>query len=340
MAKHGYTVIEAVDGEDAFTKFLEHREEIGLVIVDGIMSKMNGKFLSRTIIFSFIFLTFVSASLVEGNAAAEEKSFLWRVQSKTGTTFIFGSVHMAKPDIYPLPLKIQESFTKSSVLALEADPAKATEPDTQQRMIHAAFYTGEDMLQQHVSKQTYELAAQTMQQIGLPITKFNKAKPWFLALTIEALELLRLGYNPEHGLDRHFAVEAKGKKKLVELESFDKQINLLNGFTDRQQDQFLFYTLMDLKSLPTVIEAIMHAWRTGDVETMETLVTQTVRGYPEIGPVFDVLIYQRNRNMAKKIEQFLQSGDTVFAVIGAAHLVGKEGIIELLKKKGYSAEQM
>ena len=301
---------------------------------------MNGKFLSRSIIFSFIFLTFVSASFADVNAGAKEKSFLWRVRSNTGTTFIFGSVHMAKPDVYPLPLKIQESFTKSNILALEADPAKATEPDVQQRMIKAAFYTGDDMLQQHVSKKTYELAARTMQQIGLPITTFYKAKPWFLALTIEALELRRLGYDLENGLDLHFAKEAKGKKKLVELESFDKQINLLNGFTDRQQDQFLFYTLKDLESLPTMIETLMHAWRTGDMETMETLVTQTVRDYPEIGPVFDMLIYRRNRNMAEKIEQFLQSGDTVFVVIGAAHLVGKEGIIELLKKKGYAPEQM
>lgn len=84
----------------------------------------------------------------------------------------------------------------------------------------------------------------------------------------------------------------------------------------------------------------MRAWRTGDVKAMESLVTQTLNEYPEIRPIYDMLFYRRNRDMTARIEQFLQSRDTVFVVVGAAHLVGKEGIIELLKKKGYKTEQM
>jgi uncharacterized protein YbaP (TraB family) len=301
---------------------------------------MNRKFLAGITVFIMMSLFFASTSPAGENTAAGEKSFLWKVRSKTGTVFIFGSIHLAKPEIYPLPRKIEESFAKSNVLAVEADPAQATEPDVQRLMLLTAMYTGDDTLQRHLSKKTYELATETMQRIGLPVEMFYKAKPWFVALTIETQELQNLGYDPEYGLDMHFAEQARGKKKLVELESFDYQIKLLNGFAEREQDLFLFYTLQDLKSLRKEIEELMRAWRTGDVKAMESLVTQTLNEYPEIRPIYDTLFYRRNRDMAGRIEQFLQSGDTVFVVVGAAHLVGKEGIIELLKKKGYKLEQM
>ncbi len=56
--------------------------------------------------------------------------------------------------------------------------------------------------------------------------------------------------------------------------------------------------------------------------------------------VYEKLVYQRNRRMTAKIEDLLRSKDTCFIVVGAGHLVGKKGIVELLKTKGYSVEQM
>lgn len=175
---------------------------------------MNRKFLAGVIVFIMMSLFFVSTGPAGENTAAGEKSFLWKVRSQTGIVFIFGSVHLAKPEIYPLPRKIEESFAKSNVLAVEADPAKAMEPDVQRLMLLTAMYTGDDTLQRHLSKKTYGLATETMQHIGLPIEIFCKAKPWFVALTIEAQELQNLGYNPEYGLDMHFAEQARGKRNL------------------------------------------------------------------------------------------------------------------------------
>ncbi len=293
----------------------------------------------RMLVLCLILLVFAPNCPAGENNDAKGKNFLWKVSSKTGTTYILGSVHLAKPDIYPLPRNIEQCFDKSEILAVEADPGKAKDPAVLQMMLLVALYKGDDTLQQHLSKKTYDLAAQEIRQLGLPLEQFNKAKPWFLALTIEALEFQRLGYDQEHGIDKYFAGKARDKKKLVELESFDYQIKMLDGFSDREQDLFLFYTLQDLKSLQDVIEELMRAWRTGDATAMESLVTKTLRDYPQIQPIFDKLFFQRNREMAGKIEQFLEKKNTVFVVVGAAHLVGKKGIISLLKDKGYQVEQ-
>ncbi len=301
---------------------------------------MNGKMIFRAFIFFTTLLTFAGAAMAGETGETGKKSFLWKAKSGNGTVYLFGSVHMAKPEFYPLPSRIEESFDRSGVLAVEADPAKENDPDLQKRMLLAALYANGDTLRRHLSKETYELAAAEMKETGIPIEQFERVKPWFLALTIEIFELQRLGYNPQYGIDRYFAGKARGNKKIVELESFDFQLRLLNGFTDREQELFLLYTIQDLKTVGKDLDRLMRSWRTGDAATMESLVTQTVNESPELLPVFEKLFYRRNREMTDKIAGFLKSGDTYFVVVGAAHLVGKRGIIELLKSKGYAVEQM
>jgi uncharacterized protein YbaP (TraB family) len=282
----------------------------------------------------------VALTLFSAAALAGEKSFLWKVQSKTATAFILGSVHLAKPDIYPLPGKIEESFDKSSVLALEADPAKAQDPALLQQMLAAAAYAKGGRLKEHLSGETYELARCEIERLGLPMESFNRTKPWFLAMSIETLEFQRLGYDPANGIDVYFAGKAAGKKQIVELESFDYQIRLLSGFSDREQELFLLYTLKDLATLQDEIEKLMTSWSNGDTKTLEALVTRTLTESPELRPIFDKLFYKRNREMTVRIEQFLTGRKTAFVVVGAAHLVGKDGIIELLREKGFTVEQM
>jgi len=274
------------------------------------------------------------------DSTGTDKNFLWKVQGNGGTVFLFGSLHLAKADTYPLARQIEESFDASATLALEADPTAAMGSEMQQRMVVSALYTGNDTIRQHLSQGTYDLASRELARVGLPIEQFAKSKPWLLAMTIEVLELQQLGYSPEYGIDLYFAGKAHGKKKIVELESFDSQINLLNGFSDREQELFLLSTIKDMGTIRDDMDGLMRAWRTGDTKSMEQFVTRSLTDYPDTKSIFEKLYYQRNREMAGRIGQFLKGGERCFAVVGAAHLVGKEGIIEILKRKGYRVEQL
>lgn len=285
-------------------------------------------------------LVLLAAGSAGADNAGNGKHFLWRVQGKGGTVYLFGSVHLGKAGSFPLPRPIEESFDSSAILALEADPGAAMEPEMQQRMVLSALYTGGDTLRQHLSKETYDLAAREMARVGLPIEQFATAKPWFLAMTIEVMELQQLGYSPEYGIDVYFAGKARGTKKIVELESFDSQIGLLNGLSDREQDLFLLYTIEDLGTVRDEMDRLMRAWRTGDAREMERIVARALTESPETKPIYEKLYYQRNREMAGRVEQFLQGKEKCFVVVGAAHLVGKEGIVEILRRKGYRVEQL
>jgi uncharacterized protein len=300
--------------------------------------KMN--FPGRITVFLVSLLFLFSSALAAEESGARGRSFLWKVQARTGVAYLLGSVHLAKPDLYPLPRQMEESFARAGVLALEADPAKASDPVMQLQMLTAARYQGGETLKQHLAKATYDLAVRELARLGLPTESFGNTRPWFLAVTIEAMELQRLGYDPAYGLDLHFAEKARGRKRLVELESFDYQFRLMNGFSEREEELFLLYTLRELASLRDEVDELMRAWRTGDARTVETIMTRTLTDFPEAGPLFAKLFTQRNREMAGKIEKLLQGGETVFVVVGAAHLVGREGIVELLRGKGCKVEQL
>jgi hypothetical protein len=244
-----------------------------------------------------------------------------------------------KKEGYPLNMKIEDAFDKSNVLVVEANINDINQIDVQ-KLIESAFYPGNDTLQNHVSRETHELLKREFEGFGIPFEVINKQRPWFLALTLTSLELLKLGFDPANGIDIHFLSKADGKKKIAELESIDYQINLLSRFSDREQEFFLLYTLKNINTTGQEIDGLFQAWITGDTKSMESIITKPAAEDRNLSSLYEKLIYERNRNMVSRIEEFLKTKETYFVVVGAGHLVGKKGIIEMLKGKGYHVEQI
>ncbi len=267
-----------------------------------------------------------------------QKNFMWKVRSQTATVYLLGSIHYMKKEAYPLNIAIEDAFSRSNVLAVEAnvnDPEKLYFS----KFIDGAFYPGDDTLEKHVSLQTYELVAGEFGKHGLPMGILSKEKPWFLALTLTALELLKSGYTPEYGIDMHFLSKA-GLKRIVELESLDQQVDLLSGFSDAEQEAFLVHTIKELDTWSRESEVLMRTWRTGDARGLESMLAKSTVSGKGMASIYEKLLYARNRSMASRVEDLLRSKDTCFVIVGAAHLVGNRGIVELLRKKGYSVEQL
>jgi len=301
------------------------------------MMRMHGK-VFRPLFFCLIAVLFFFSPLSQGYAFSYQKSFLWKVQSKSATVYVLGSLHALKREMYPLPGQIEEAFSKSDVLVVEAN-INEMPLEGIMGMLEAALYTGNEGLESHLSKETYELAKARLNRFGMPIEFFHKSKPWFLALMITALEMQRLGFDPEYGIDSYFLKKAVGVKRIMELESVTYQMNLLSTLSEGDQESFLLYTLRDLNILARKMDTLTNAWSTGDTEALESIVSEGVQDDPRMTPLYEKLIYERNNIMASRIEGFLKAGGRYFVVVGAGHLVGKKGIIELLKKKGYSVEQ-
>ena len=299
---------------------------------------MKNKTSKLLVIFSVLILVSLVASS-QDVFSQSQKNFLWRVQSKTNTVYVLGSIHFLKKEVYPLNQKIENAFDQSDFLVVEANVNDITKIDIQ-KLVDSALYLDLETLEKHVSTETYELIKKESGRLGLPLEMINRQKPWFLALVLESLELLKLGFDPNYGIDKYFLSKAEGKKKILELESLDYQISLLSNLSDKDQELFLLYTLRDLNILEQELGRLTQAWISGDTKSMESILTRGISEDKGLSSIFEKLIYERNKKMVSKIEDFLRTKEIYFVIVGAGHLVGDRGIIEILKGKGYIVEQL
>lgn len=276
---------------------------------------------------------------VQDAICQDKKSFLWKVKSEENTVYVLGSLHMMRQEDYPLHKSIEDAFAQSDILAVEANINDIAQLDLQ-KLIGKAFYPEDETLEEHVSQETYEIIKKEAERLGLPLMLVDRQRPWFLALSLTSMEILKLGLNPNYGIDMHFMSQARGKKKIVELESLEYQFDLLSSFDDDEQESFLLYTLRDLHVLGQELQSTIDAWKSGDRETLESIMTKSFSGNGDMSTVYEKLINERNRNMVGKIEEYLDEDEIYFIIVGAGHLVGEQGIVALLKEKGYHTEQL
>jgi len=267
------------------------------------------------------------------------KVFLWEVKSAKNSIYILGSIHLARPSLYPLDKRIEDAFQRSNTLVVEVNVEAFDPVALQQMFVERGVYSDGSTIRDHLSEGTFKLVVEKFGSLGLGFTQMVLFKPWFLSITLVTSELLKLGFNPEYGVDKHFLKKAKGKK-ILELESVEYQLNLFDGFTDKQQDLLLFSTLLDLNIVEKEMDNLIKAWENGNAAKMEEVLMRGLDEHPEILPIIDKIFYERNRKMVSKIEDYLDTNDTYFVIVGAGHLVGKKGIIQLLERKGYFLQQL
>jgi hypothetical protein len=273
-----------------------------------------------------------------GQASAQEKSFLWKVRSEKNSVYILGSIHFLKKESYPLKQSIEQAFDAVSKLVLEIDLQSATPEKTRRVTLENGVFRDGTTLQQNVDKETYDLTERRARELGIDLRAMNPLKPWLVALTLTTMKLQKLGFDPNYGVDRYLAERAKRSGKSTGgLESLEFQIGLLDGLSRRDQEMMLRETLKELDRLDQGVDQIVQLWLKGDVGSLEEWLLAGMREYPE---VHEKIIVERNRRWLPQIEKMIAQGENTMVVVGAAHLVGREGVIELLKQRGYTVEQL
>jgi uncharacterized protein YbaP (TraB family) len=286
----------------------------------------------------FFCLLLVGFFVLVGRAAAEDKSFLWQVQSDKSRVYILGSVHFLKQDNYPLKEAIETAFANTRKVVLEIDLKSADAATVQRVTLEKGINRDGTSLQQNVSPDTYSLAEKRAKELGIDIRALGPLKPWLVALTMTSLQLQKLGFDPNAGVDRYLAARAmKSGKTMEALETVTFQIALMDQLSQRDQESMLRQSLAEMDKLEKSLDRIIRSWITGDVASLEALLLSGMRDYPA---VHQKIIVDRNRRWLPQIEKIIEHGDPTLVIVGAAHLVGKDGVIELLKSRGYRVEQM
>ncbi|MBI5323994.1 MAG: TraB/GumN family protein [Ignavibacteriae bacterium] len=282
------------------------------------------------ILFSFIL---VQCSSVKTNTV--NKNFLWKISSDKATVYLLGSIHLAKESLYPLNPVIENAFAESNNLVVELNIDKINPFD----LVKKVMYQDDNSLEKNVSKEIYAKLKSMFDKNGVPEIAYAKAHPWFATVMLVNLELKANGYDEKNGIDQHFLNKAD-EKRILELETMDEQLSLFNEF-DNFSAEFVDYSLNDLKNTTEQVDDLYHAWSTGNAEHFEKLIDVTTEENPKLEVVFNKLIKERNIKMAEKISGYLKSNGKYFVVVGAGHIIGKSGILSLIKEKNkYKVEQL
>jgi uncharacterized protein YbaP (TraB family) len=275
--------------------------------------------------------------VVSDTSDAQEKTLLWKVSNDKHSIYLLGSIHYLKKENFPLHKAILTAFNASKRLVLEVDLNRISPAAAQRVTLEKAMYRDGQTLQQNVSEETYQLAEQHAAKLGIDMKIMGPMKPWFVALTLLAIKFQQIGLDPNLGVDHYLAERAKASGKATSgLETLEFQVGLFDQLSKRDQESLLRETVGEMELLVTNINQIVQSWLNGDSDSLETLLLGGMKEYPEL---HEKIIVERNRRWVPQIEKILaQDGDAI-VVVGAAHLVGKDGVIEMLKARGYRLEQ-
>jgi uncharacterized protein YbaP (TraB family) len=285
------------------------------------------------------FFITTSFDLQAKTAAVQQatQSCLWTVDTQSNKIYLLGSLHLLKPNAYPLAAAIEKAYADSRVIIFETDIAALQTPGVQAKLLELGIYPGEQSLLQNLDGNTRQQLEKKMSEIGLPLEQFSRFKPWFVALTLTTLELQRMGYDPNYGIDVYFFNKASADSKEIGfLEPAEFQINLLGSMVEQDQFDFLSQTLNDLEVVNELAGDLVKSWKYGDADKLHELLSKSFKDYPHL---HDRLLIKRNKNWVQQIEGAMRKNKNVLFVVGAGHLVGPESVVDLLKEKGYQVKQ-
>ena len=268
---------------------------------------------------------------------AAGKHFLWTVRSDANVLYLAGSVHALGADAYPLPAVFEKAFEASGTLVEELDLGDAASLSAMPMLLAKGLYRDGRTFESAVSKETATMVAQYFKQTGLPMEMIRPMKPWMVMLMLTAFEVQKAGLDASRGLDKYFYDKAvAAKKPVIGLETAEFQIDRFDKIPDAVQEQMLRSTLTELNAQSNELKSMIVAWQRGDTATLENSVRSSFAAYPA---AYTSLIAERNRNWIPQLQMCLSTPTPCFVVVGAAHMVGPDGLLALLQQKGYKVEQ-
>ncbi len=288
--------------------------------------------------YAIIWLIAAASSIAEEKAKTDGPSSVWVAEKDGHTIYLAGTIHLLREKDYPLPEVFEQAYRDSKKLVFELPPGSDGGGEVAQRMRRMGSYPSDDDLSNHIATDTLKQVLGWAEKNKIPEATIKGYRPWFISLIIASVEYQALGAVAERGLDTWFEKRsAKDGKPGTGLETVEYQLSLFSGLSDKLQEELLLQTLDEAVSMKKNFDELLSAWRSGDLETLQKIMFRDADKFPEL---IEDFLNKRNQAWIAPIMQHLSEGGHVMVLIGAGHLGGKSGVLELLKAKGCSIRQL
>ncbi len=285
------------------------------------------------------YLLLALLACLAGTAAADGHPVtMWLAEGASNRVYILGSVHLLRRQDHPLPAVMEAAYDDAEALIMELDMDDLDAAALQASTNRLGVIQDERTLKDFLGEARYNEAAAAAREMDIPFEMLDKTEPWFAAITVEQLALMRIGFNPLYGIELHMTMKAtQDGKEVTGLETIDEQLAMLDGLSIEAQNDLLLQTLAEGGNIKAFMDDMIRAWRVGDVDYLESNMLDDMARYPEL---FNAIVVNRNRRWVTAIEALLDDEDDYLVVVGALHLVGDVGVPALLEKRGIRIGQL
>jgi len=290
------------------------------------------------VIFRVLLAFGLLCACVPRQALADHHHILWEVKGRHNTVYLLGSVHVLKPQDSAIPAEALRAYAQSKILVMELD-LNAT--DMAQSFATATMQLATlpqgQTLASALGPELYAKFKTHAASVGLDAEMIQRFQPWFAAMSLEQVELAKAGFDVASGVDMQFAERAQTDgKHVIGLETLGDQLGIFANLDTQQQRDYMRSALDEADLDGKEAAEIVEAWKSGDTAQLEKLLREETKESPEL---FRKLTVDRNRKWLPRIEQMLGDDDNYLVIVGALHLIGRDGVISLLQRDGYTAVQ-
>jgi len=293
------------------------------------------------IVRAFLFLLFLSLSTA--TAQRGNSPLMWRVYGDSGTIDLIGSVHLLPSSALPLPEVMTAAFDSADVLALEITLDSNAMGSAQFKILSLAMFNGDTTLRKVLSRNTYNALKKYLKKQGMDVAMFERFRPWMVGFTIMGMKMMSGGEDDDGG-SMEPGVDMIAQQRAEErgiptrgLETIDFQLGLFTGLSLKEQEAFIMQQLREGDTESDTFEQLVGSWKRGD---SAALVRSIEKEYPKNSDGYRKLIVARNDAWVPQIEAWLREPKRFVVVVGAAHLVGADGVVAQLKSRGYRVERV
>lgn len=263
---------------------------------------------------------------------------IWKISDDDSSVYVAGSVHLLRKKDMPIPPVFDKVYAEADEVVFEIDMAEMTNPAVAMKMMALGALPAGESLSDHFSEETMDKLRSYLSERKMPTGLFDRFTPGMVYLTLSSLEATRQGADPNLGLEmQYFKKSQEDGKPSRGLETPEFQMSRFNELEKAEIEQLIGESLDDLEKASEQLDEIITAWKTGDSGKISALLLEQME---EGSAVREVLLTQRNKNWVPEIEKSLAGETTVLFLVGAAHLIGKDSVIDLMEKKGHAVTQL
>jgi uncharacterized protein YbaP (TraB family) len=285
---------------------------------------------------SLLLLLFFAAATCahEGNHPVS----LWQVEGEDNRIYLLGSIHLLRETDHPIPSAIYDAYNDADVLFMELDMDDADPIADQILSTELGLIQDDKTLSDLLGPEMYAQAVVLANALQIPLQLLDKSEPWYAAVNIEIMMLMRIGFNPLFGIEYHLTEMAKkDHKEIFGFETTRQQLGFLDNLSAESQRELFMQSLAEGAEMAGMMDMLVDAWHNGDIEFLEESLLTDMQQYPELNKT---IVVDRNHSWAERIEVLLSHQTNYLIVVGTLHLVGDEGVPDLLTQRGYTVTQL